>query len=107
MRIRDRKNSDPGSGMEKFRTEIRDKHPGYAALKQSLVMTLGTHVNCLIGAGRIVLSDEESESQWQRNDYKETKKICFYFYFLCIFDIKNGILISKRLKITYCQMQCW
>ena len=27
----------------------------------------------MIDAGRIVLSDEESESQWQRNDYKGVK----------------------------------
>jgi hypothetical protein len=30
MRIRDGKNSDPGSGMKKIR--IRDKHPGSATL---------------------------------------------------------------------------
>jgi hypothetical protein len=62
----------------------------------------------LIGAGRIVLSDEESVSQWQRNDYKETKeKSAPIFYFLCIFD-KKDIVISKRLthNKTYRQMQC-
>jgi hypothetical protein len=30
IRIRDGKNSDPGSGMKKIR--IRDKHPGFAPL---------------------------------------------------------------------------
>ncbi len=32
MRIREGKNSDPGSGMEKVGSGIRDKHPGSATL---------------------------------------------------------------------------
>jgi hypothetical protein len=32
MRIRDVKNLDPGSGMEKFGSGIWDKHPGSATL---------------------------------------------------------------------------
>jgi hypothetical protein len=31
-RIRDEKNSEPGSWMEKFGSVIRDKHPGFATL---------------------------------------------------------------------------
>ena len=38
-----------------------------------------TFINWSMGAGRIVLSDEESESQWQRNDYKETKNYRLLF----------------------------
>jgi hypothetical protein len=44
-----------------------------------------------IGAGRIVLSDEESESQWQRNDYKETKENQLLIF--CAF--------SKKTKLFY------
>jgi hypothetical protein len=32
--IRDGKNSDPGSGMEKMGSGIRDKHPGSTTLKK-------------------------------------------------------------------------
>jgi hypothetical protein len=42
MRIRDGKNSDQGSGMEKIR--IRDKLPGSATLKKYITECIGTGI---------------------------------------------------------------
>jgi hypothetical protein len=42
MWIRIRESFDPGSGMEKFGSRIRDEHPGSATLQKRILLFFGS-----------------------------------------------------------------